>query len=251
MRRGEGESPRGSTRRPVLMLRGSLTFLSPTLSFTIDSILSGGGTDGFQGRRVGQVNNWLIFPAYQHLKNDQHSKYSMHQGHVSRPVSSDPPPPPSHKWYHPNIESVVISEEQCLLSASCYPNGTSPLWSLFLCTVGGHHTVYATVSQGLWPCLPTACVQNTQQGRGGREAQVKPVLETLLHSSWMLTMYTEKTAWQSWAELLPLWVDTGRQHAALHRKPLLHMQVIRFHKQLFPWFIYFFFLEYLYSFLNL
>lgn len=171
MRRGEGESPRGSTRRPVLMLRGSLTFLSPTLSFTIDSILSGGGTDGFQGRRVGQVNNWLIFPAYQHLKNDQHSKYSMHQGHVSRPVSSAPPPPPSHKWYHPNIESVVISEEQCLLSASCYPNGTSPLWSLFLCTVGGHHTVYATVSQGLWPCLPTACVQNTQQGRGGREAQ--------------------------------------------------------------------------------
>lgn len=81
--------------------------------------------------------------------------------------------PLSHKWYHPNIESV-ISEEQCLLSASCYPNETGPPWSLLLCTVGWHPTVCATVSQGLWPCLPTACVQNIHgggEGRGGREAQ--------------------------------------------------------------------------------
>lgn len=251
MRRGEGESPRGSTRRPVLMLRGSLTFLSPTLSFTIDSILSGGGTDGFQGRRVGQVNNWLIFPAYQHLKNDQHSKYSMHQGHVSRPVSSDPPAP------HP-INDIILTlrvSSSVRSSVSSLPlaiqMGPVPFDPSSSAQWEGTTQSMQLCPKDSGPVSPLPVCRIHNRGGEGGKLKVKPVLETLLHSSWMLTMYTEKTAWQSWAELLPLWVDTGRQHAALHRKPLLHMQVIRFHKQLFPWFIYFFFLEYLYSFLNL
>lgn len=164
--------------------------MSPTLSFTIDLILSGA-----DGSRAGEQDK---------LTTDQSSQQTSISKYIRDMFLNKflltHTPPLSHKWYHPNIESAIISEEQlsplCLLLSKW---GPSPLIPLPLHSGRAPHSPCNCVPRTLVVLSPHClCAEHTWgRGEGGR-LKVKPVLGTLLQSpAWMLTMYTEKTAWQS------------------------------------------------------
>lgn len=177
----------------------------------------------------------------------------MHQGHVSKPVSSDPFPP-SHKWYHPNIESDIINEEQYLPLPLVVQMGLGPFDPSFSVQWEGTTQPVQLCPKDLGPVSPLpVCRTHIGGGWGGEggRLKVKPVLGTLLQSpTWMLTMYTEKTAWQSWAELLPSeWIQAGSLLPAQETTPPHAGDSISW--TVVPLIFFFSFLEYLYSFLNL
>lgn len=162
----------------------------------------------------------------------------MHQGHVSRPISSDLPPHPINDII---LKLRVSSSMRSSISSLPLAIYMGPLWSLFLCTVGRYHMCLCScVPRTLAPSPHCLCAEHTR-GRGGREPQKWS--QCWKHFYILICVDAHHVHWEdcmaelSWAAAL--WVDTGRQHAALHRKPLLHMQVIRFHKQLFLWFFFF------------
>lgn len=165
----------------------------------------------------------------------------MHQGHVSKPVSSDPFPP-SHKWYHPNIESDIINEEQYLPLPLVVQMGLGPFDPSFSVQWEGTTQPVQLCPKDLGPVSPLpVCRTHMGVGGEGREggsqwSQCWEHFYNLLRGCSPCTL--RRLHGRAEPSCCPL---SGYRQAAccLHRKPLLHMQVIRFHEQLFLWFFFF------------
>lgn len=163
------------------------------------------------------------------------------------------PRPPSHKWYHPNIESDIINEEQYLLCLLLSKWGWAPLIPLSLYSGRAPHSLCNCVPRTLALSPHCLCAEHTWGwvGRGGREAQSEA---SAGNTSTISYVDAHHVHWEDcMAELSrAAALLSGYRQAAccLHRNPLLHMQVISISWTVVP-LIFFFFLEYLYSFLNL
>lgn len=134
----------------------------------------------------------------------------MHQGHVSRPVSSDPPPP------HP-INDIILTlrvSSSVRSSVSSLPlaiqMGPVPFDPSSSAQWEGTTQSMQLCPKDSGPVSPLPVCRIHNRGGEGGKLKVKPVLETLLHSSWMLTMYTEKTHGRAELSCCPSeWIQAG------------------------------------------
>lgn len=175
----------------------------------------------------------------------------MHQGHVSRPISSDLPPHPINDII---LKLRVSSSMRSSISSLPLAIYMGPLWSLFLCTVGRYHMCLCScVPRTLAPSPHCLCAEHTR-GRGGREPQKWS--QCWKHFYILICVDAHHVHWEdcmaelSWAELLPSeWIQAGNMLPCTGN-----------HSSTCRWFdftnscssdFFSFFLEYLYSFLNL
>lgn len=163
----------------------------------------------------------------------------MHQGHVSKPVSSDRSPP------HP-INDIILT----LRVTSSTRGAVSPLPLAVQMGLGPFDPSFSvqweSTSQPVQLCpkdfgpVSPLPVCRTHMGVGGERreggskwSQCWEHFYNLLCGCPPCTL--RRLHGRAEPSCCPL---SGYRQAAccLHRKPLLHMQVIRFHEQLFLWF---------------